>query len=888
MRYEGFLVLILLLVTTSVSGLDRTSVADGNFDNPSTWDCTCIPALGDNVIINTVVSVLSSDTISDSTINSGGELHVSSGAFVVLGDLNINVGGLLNNIAAVKVRDDYRLDGTHSGNASLVLYNNGVVYGSGSFIKTGTVTFKAGNYTIDTSSSLVITTSEVLLKGNATINNYGDLTIFRLRGTGNAIWKNRPGSKLTITDYMHPSIRLRAQFVNNEIVFDRSSTQSIKNSEFGYYNLSLLGSSTSSIKRMYSNIRVNNVLKIETCTLDPMTSGSVYNITIGGAWNNVSGGFYRRTSTVNFTGAAGTAATHRTRLSFYNVNFSGSTTLLKGMEVFGTLDLTGNLDANGENIHMAGHWTSTGTITSGGGEVIFRGNLSSNVGGFTEFDKVRISKTTGSDVNVLGTMSILGTLFLDNGALNTNGNVIIGSNAIQTGRLAEVGSGILSGDLVVERYMNFPSNDWHLIGSSVTGMTVGDWSGDFITTGYAGSDYPGFWFNNITKYDESVPGHRDFGFVDVSSSSEAISPGEGRRAYIAAGYNKLSVSGPAIIGPFSWSIDFTDTGDSENDGWNLICNPYPSTIDWDDATGWSKFGVKDAIYVWGGQDGSYTSYIAGIGTNGGTQYIPSSQGFWVQTDTALPTLDIVESAKSDEDETFRTTASQYFKIKMTTSNGFSDEVAVRAHHDATMAFDSSWDAYEFKSADQAYPSISLTAIDNVDLSIYSLPAVTENTMIPMPIYSGASGEIEFEVLGGEDFPAEQLRLFDILDNKYYRLAQNRKVTLSLDEGDYTDRFFLVIDPLYENQVTSVRSSEGYNEAINSWISNDQIVIQNLNLDGSLVNITVVNSLGQIVYEERSTTLIDRKTIDASNLEGLLILQIDNLDTGNQFINRLVK
>lgn len=890
MRFESILVLFTLMISMSSSALTRTSVADGSFSDPTIWDCTCVPSDTDDIVVTSLVTAAVDRIVLNTTVINGGMLRVNGGTFKTLENLEIQVGGEVKNITRFIVLGDYLFFGTHSGSGELIFNTGGTLYGNGNFLKTGFVIVYSGVYFVDANAVLDFGGSRLKLKTTSSVQNFGDVTVQLIEGTSNNFFVNQTGATLRVGIQIQAAVRLRAHAVDNLVIYQKpgSTTQKIGSTDAGYYNLRTEGTSTASIKTLIDDIFVLNNLTIEESTLDPMSSGNVYDISVGGSWNNASGVFEQRTSTVTFNGL-GSLSSHFPSLTFSEVVFAGNSSLNNQLVVLGSLKLSGVLTANGNSIQMAGDWNSVGgSLDSGGGEVIFRGNTISSVTGVTDFNNVRISKSNAQNVIVVGEIRIFGSLYLDFGNLTSLGKVVISSNSDETGRLAEVRFGNFFGDLTVERYMNFAANDWHLIGSSVTGTSVNSWHGDFITTGFPGSDYPSFYFNNITRYVEEVAGHKDEGFVDVSSSAETVAQGMGRRAYIAAGYNKLSVVGPPIIGPFAWDLSYTDHADPNNDGWNLICNPYPSSIDWDDTGSWTRSGVKDAIYVWGGQDGTYTSYVAGIGTNGGTQFIPSSQAFWVQTDAIVPVLGITESAKSFEDETFRTQATQYFKINMITSNGLSDEVAVRAHHEATFGYDRNWDAYEFKSADQTYPSIGLTAVGDVDLSIYSLPNFGETTMIPMPVYTGSTGDVEFTMLGGADFPAKKCSVFDSQENVYYELIEDRHFTIFLEEGDYSDRFFLVLQPLFENEVTDVRSNLGYQSDMNVWLNDEQLNIQNSALDGKVINLTILNTLGQIVFQENAVTLVGVKTIDAIQLNGLMIIQIDDLETGRQYIERLVK
>ncbi len=72
-------------------------------------------------------------------------------------------------------------------------------------------------------------------------------------------------------------------------------------------------------------------------------------------------------------------------------------------------------------------------------------------------------------------------------------------------------------------------------------------------------------------------------------------------------------------------------------GWNLVGNPYPSAIDWEASSGWTKTAVNPTIYIH--KTNGWASYNAGsqTGNNGGSRNIASGQAFFVeQTDGGGP------------------------------------------------------------------------------------------------------------------------------------------------------------------------------------------------------------------------------------------------------------
>jgi hypothetical protein len=104
-------------------------------------------------------------------------------------------------------------------------------------------------------------------------------------------------------------------------------------------------------------------------------------------------------------------------------------------------------------------------------------------------------------------------------------------------------------------------------------------------------------------------------------------------------------------GSISTNLDVVGTGAQDDDDWNLVGNPYPSPIDFNELVN-QNANIEGAYYLWtncAGLDANgqhqtigYTIYSTGSGStaacNGSgvsaTRYIPAAQGFFVEANTA--------------------------------------------------------------------------------------------------------------------------------------------------------------------------------------------------------------------------------------------------------------
>ena len=758
---------------------------------------------------------------------------------------------------------------------------NGTIYGNGSFTNNKGAKFNNGNFSIHSSANLNFSLRSTQLKNTVKLSNYGIFQMGGVIASGLTTFNNMPGAVLKLSSTINPGGTWNFHFPGNtvEYIATGAAVQTIFQPAIAYDKLVLQGSGLGTVKNLIGPIQINDELQIKTCTFDVRNGGVDHTVYVAGDWNNVSGRFLPRTGEVRFIGS-GTIYKFSGIESFNSMTITGDHSLISEVIVEGLMNITNSFHTNGYAVHMTGNWTCSGTLHGELGQVIFEGTTASTLSGLTDFDDLVINKTGAGTVTISsGQTGVLETLHLDAGTLNTNGLLYIRSNASRTGRIGELGAATLVGDVTVERLMNTPTNNWHLIGSPITGSTINQWKNDFITTGFPGSNYPTFGFNNITFYDETVPGHKDLGVYNCTNISNPIPNGVGVRAYVAGGTNKLTAKGTPIMGPFACPLSYTNTGSAADDGWNLISNPYPSTIDWDDNTNWTKSNVKDAVYVFVAESGTFTSYIAGIGTNGGSQYIPSSQAFWVQTDGSSPTLSMVEAAKSDVDETYRNYSNtDAFKLIMTTAGNLSDELAVRFSEDASMDFDGHLDAYEFKSADVNMPSVGLRGNDGIVASIFSLAPIQEELSIPLELHIGMAGSVAFNVQGIVSCPwVNSCAIYDSVLETTHNVRQGQSTNLEMEAGDYIDRYYLVIQPVTSSDeffhgTTDITNS--LTNAVEMFIQGDELIIRPVeSQETGFADVAIYNLVGQLMVDVRQLDLRNQQRIDIQNVKGIMMVQI---------------
>jgi hypothetical protein len=302
---------ILLFLFCAVNGLSqqtRTTVQSGNWSNKNTWDCDCVPDVGDSAVITPpyIVTFVSSNTIRSLTILAGG----------ILSD-----NGLTNTITG-----HLHVDGIYSGTGAINLTGTlTTIGGTGSITNTANHTI-IGSKIITENADLTKNDGNWILAANTTITNHGTFTIGgSVIGTHlTSVWINAAGSTLNIggpNSNGSPVMglgKLHAHESGNTVNYFRAGTQTIKLPEIQdgyptYFNLIISGNNTKTIPD--GGLAVNGDLTIES-TLNGNGANKI--LYVRGNWINQSG-FTEGAGTVVFDGDGDQYLTSATEERFHNL-----------------------------------------------------------------------------------------------------------------------------------------------------------------------------------------------------------------------------------------------------------------------------------------------------------------------------------------------------------------------------------------------------------------------------------------------------------------------------------------------------------------------------------------------------------------------------------------
>jgi formylmethanofuran dehydrogenase subunit C len=382
---------------------------------------------------------------------------------------------------------------------------------------------------------------------------------------------------------------------------------------------------------------------------------------------------------------------------------------------------------------------------------------------------------------------------------------------------------------------------------------------------------------NNAKSSNAFWGAALYQFNEVSNQWEPIGANQKLQAmkgYDVYYHNEQEIKFQGKFHDGNYSIDLT----KENDGWNLVGNPYPSTIDWQAVSGWTKTNVDNAIYIWDPATQNITTYINGAGTNGGTRYVAPMQGFLVRCNNSNGgSLSINNNARVEQSVVFRGEENEDLLIRVTVSSDkYNDETVIRYHENATASFDFNYDAEKMFSKNSDVPQIYSKSVEGTDASINSIPTTAVGSSVPVYFKAGVTGSHEVKIdLENFDY-GTMIYLEDKMTGEVHDM-----LTGSFEfESEVTDdphRFIVHFIPPQsvnnqgQNDIYTSIDDKITDETVNVYAENKTIHVTN-NMDNA--QITIVNLVGKVVYKDDNLT--EGYSAISTNLDaGYYIVNITN-------------
>jgi hypothetical protein len=361
------------------------------------------------------------------------------------------------------------------------------------------------------------------------------------------------------------------------------------------------------------------------------------------------------------------------------------------------------------------------------------------------------------------------------GNLMVFGDVQIETDNFNYGALIDRGTINIYGQGKVSRYIT--GRQWHYISSPINS-------------------------SNSTQFGEEVY------YYDENKASSNWNKGwvliENTELKLASGYNMykfkdciVSLEGKFNSGNYGVSVTNTNGSEiAEHEGWNLIGNPYPSAIDWDAASGWTKTNINNAIYIWDETQQNYVTYISGVGANGGSNYIPPMQGFFVKvTNPGSGYVGMTNDVRiANTQSKLKSAGSDNEGLKISLSKDtYYDETIIRFEEGAGMNFDIQLDAHKKFSGNSAVPQIFTVTSKGEELAINTLPTNNDYSVLPLNITAAIAGTylLKFDGVWNIDY-TKTVYLEDTENDTLINLLTKNSYSFYTESVINSERFILHI------------------------------------------------------------------------------------------------
>lgn len=823
---------------------------------------------GDDNRIEVTATTLSFNTLSNANVG----VALSPQPEVTAVDANGNKDLDFNSVITLSATGGQSVSGnTATASSGVALYTSFTVEEAA----TTTITASGGSIS-GTSNSITISASgnsTIISAGNETTNiDYASYTTSNITSTsdGVRVWSftiqdgggsadddNSPTeiSALKITQGASNNIADWGAQINKAAIFDGSTKLAeVSVTDAGFINFSsfstnliaaddgnktydlYLSFETSQTDNSYFQFQIDISADATLTTASSQFSGTASDpaSATGSAQNQIEVSATKLVFSTqpSATGSAGTALAQQPQVSAYDANdntdldFSATVTLSNDQSLpmsnntatasSGVASFSGfSINSPGTDIVLTAAATgltsgtsSTVTISaasssswSGTGNWTDPANWSNGVPGSGTDVTVASGELTVNDDVPCNNLTVNPEAKLTIGAgytLTVNGNLILQSaSGQQTGSLLQNGSLSISGSVEVQQYIE--GGQWHQMASPLSGLTANEMtphaSGTYVR---AWNETDGIW-NNFT------------------AATDAFESVKGYSIWYANNQT-ISFTGSNLHnGTLGIPLARVSTGNKY--GWNLVGNPYPSSIDWgtDNApvTGWTKTNATSTIYFWDGAQ--YATYSGsansgnGAGTNGASRIIPPLQGFFVQCKDGTQTdvsgqLTMTNDVRLHGSQDFFKNQDQppmYHALKIKASgNGFSDETFVFFEDQATNGRDEKKDSPKLftskKQVPQVYTIISdqSTPSGENEMVFNTMGTQDDNYTIPLGFKVGQSGNYTFTAEFVDSFEEGiGLELEDTQTKQFINLRTQDTYSFAADSADLRNRFYLHISAL---------------------------------------------------------------------------------------------
>jgi hypothetical protein len=424
-------------------------------------------------------------------------------------------------------------------------------------------------------------------------------------------------------------------------------------------------------------------------------------------------------------------------------------------------------------------------------------------------------------------------------------------------------------------------------------------------------------------------GERNGGYGNYTATTQAVLSGDGLVAWIydnsgisetvgALGAAQtmstsgtLNESGAAVVKNLAYD-DFAVV--PANAGWNLISNPFASTIDWNNAAVETNL-IDGTIYRWDPQAANWTTFNGTGGTGNFDQYIESGASFFVKATGVGANISFGQDAKvlatgsllnqfgknGSKLDLAQQKVGANKKPAVTglrfKASGTGNPIPAEAFlglslNDATEGFDSKYDAYN-----KGRSSGANVAIQGQDKNNYAMQfdrPITENgkekRYYPLTVTVPSIGKTKLEMnVEGSWNSLNKVYLIDKKEGKTIPLTGNKlSYEFTMAATEESDRFMLAINHVNVAEKSGITATDV--RVMNNPVRADVIDAIIAHPTAKAKSYSVVNASGATVNKgsiEDNNSVQHRLGFGKSNTNGVMYLRV-NFENGDSKTVKFIK
>ncbi len=407
-----------------------------------------------------------------------------------------------------------------------------------------------------------------------------------------------------------------------------------------------------------------------------------------------------------------------------------------------------------------------------------------------------------------GELEITGMLEVETAFFDTGDQLTLISDADQTALISGSGAGEVVGLMNMQRYLD-TAFGYKYFSSPFLNSVVGD----FAPYVDLDADFPNFYRYNENREDSE--GNDATGWESYTNATSTLNILSGYALNLGTDAAEMTVeiSGEVNNGPVSIALE--NNMGKYTRGFQLVGNPYPSPIDWDATSGWTKNNIENEIHFFTAGDeqytGTYTSYINGISSTDGkaSNIIPAMQGFFVKVSDGETPVNAELAMTNDvrvidfDQQFLKTSEAPKSLIRLEakfTDADKADAMVIYFNENSSVNFEKELDAHKMMNTDSRVPNFYSLGKDDQKLSINAVPETQKDSAvnkIPLALHLESAGELEISLADLENIDSG-LPIY-LKDNKTGELIDLRehKHRFKMNSGDLHDRFELILSEVKE-------------------------------------------------------------------------------------------